>query len=98
VRLLCDGPTQHDLHATLLHLRRLDHESLNFAHSNHLVALVEPGQGKVIEKMLGEKRTEKAGKQCLAALPAARQILLAIGANIRSVHRLLQRPAGALVA
>ncbi len=51
-RVVEDVVTQHDFHATLLHLRGLDHESLQFRHNNQPVALVQPGQGKVVEKLL----------------------------------------------
>lgn len=51
-RAVEDVVTQHDFHATLLHLMGLDHESLQFRHNNQPVALVEPGQGKVVEKLL----------------------------------------------
>lgn len=44
--------TQHDFHATLLHLLGLDYESLTYQHNNQAVALVEPGQGKVAEGLL----------------------------------------------
>ena len=44
--------TQHDFHATLLHLMGLDHETLSFKHGTGNVSLVEAGQGKVVEGLL----------------------------------------------
>jgi hypothetical protein len=51
-RAVEDVVTQHDFHATLLHLMGLDHESFRFTENGREVALVEAGQGKVVEKML----------------------------------------------
>lgn len=51
-RAVEDVVTQHDFHATLLHLLGLDHESLTFTHNNQPISLVEPGQGNVVEKLL----------------------------------------------
>lgn len=44
--------TQHDFHATLLHLLGLDPEQLSFEHGTGKVALVEPGQGRVVDGIL----------------------------------------------
>lgn len=51
-RAVEDVVTQHDFHATLLHPMGLDHESLTFTHNNQPIALVEPQQGNVVEKLL----------------------------------------------
>lgn len=44
--------TQHDFHTTLLHQLGLDPEHLTFRHNSGDVALVEPGQGKVVSEIL----------------------------------------------
>jgi hypothetical protein len=44
--------TQHDFHATLLHLLGLDPEKLVYKHNNANVALIEAGQGKIVEGVL----------------------------------------------
>lgn len=44
--------TQHDFHCTLLHSMGIEAESLTHLHNNQPVALVEPGQGKVVEEIL----------------------------------------------
>lgn len=44
--------TQHDFHATLLHLLGLDPEQLVYKHNNANVALIEQGQGKVVDGIL----------------------------------------------
>jgi hypothetical protein len=51
-RAIQDIVTQHDFHSTLLHLFGLDLETLNFSHNSSEVALVEPGQGKVIDGLI----------------------------------------------
>ncbi len=44
--------TQHDFHSTLLHQLGLDHETLTHEYNGRPVALVEPGQGRVIPELL----------------------------------------------
>jgi hypothetical protein len=44
--------TQHDFHATLLHLLGLDPEQLVYKHNNASVSLIESGQGKIVEGLL----------------------------------------------
>ncbi len=51
-RAVEDVVTQHDFHATLLHLMGLQHESLHITHNNQPVHLVESGQGSVIDKLI----------------------------------------------
>ncbi len=51
-RAVQDIVTQHDFHATLLHQFGLDPEGLTYQHSGQNVALVEKGQGKVVEGIL----------------------------------------------
>jgi len=51
-RAVEDVVTQHDFHATLLRLLGLDHEQLAFQTNGAPVALVETGQGQVVEEIL----------------------------------------------
>lgn len=51
-RAVQDVVTQHDFHATLLHLLGLQADSLLFDHNGGEIALVEPGQGKVVEGLI----------------------------------------------
>ena len=44
--------TQHDFHATLLHQLGLDQETLHHEVNGRPVALIEPGQGKVVKGIL----------------------------------------------
>ena len=48
-RAVEDVVTQHDFHATLLHQLGLDPEVLTHQVNNQPVALIEPGQGKVVD-------------------------------------------------
>ncbi len=50
-RAVEDVVTQHDFHATLLHLFGLDHEHLSYEHNGQAVSLVD-GKGSVVSKML----------------------------------------------
>ncbi len=47
-----DPVTQHDFHATLLHLMGLDHQQLAFQQNGTPVALVPPGEGQVVKGIL----------------------------------------------
>lgn len=51
-RAVQDIVTQHDFHSTLLHLLGLESENLNFQHNGGEIALVESGQGKVVEGLI----------------------------------------------
>ena len=51
-RAVKDIVTQHDFHATLLQQLGISHEDLKYKFNNRDIALVEPGQGKVVEKLL----------------------------------------------
>jgi len=51
-RAVMDIVTQHDFHATLLHQLGIDHEGLKYKFNGRDVALVETGQGKVVESVL----------------------------------------------
>ena len=51
-RAVEDIVTQHDFHATLLHQLGLDPEVLTHQVNNQPVALIEPGQGKVVDGIL----------------------------------------------
>ena len=44
--------TQHDFHSTLLHQFGLEADQLIYEHGNLPVALVEPGQGRVVKEIL----------------------------------------------
>ena len=52
-RAVEDVVTQHDFHATLLHQLGLNPEVLTHQVNNQPVALIEPGQGKVVDGILG---------------------------------------------
>ena len=51
-RAVEDIVTQHDFHATLLNQLGLKHEELNFKSNGNPIALVEKGQGKIVDKIL----------------------------------------------
>jgi Protein of unknown function (DUF1501) len=51
-RAIKDIVTQHDFHATLLHLMGLKHEELQFKTNNNPVSLVEKGKGKIVNNIL----------------------------------------------
>lgn len=51
-RAIEDIVTQHDFHATLLHQLGLDQETLHHEVNGRPVALIEPGQGKVVDGIL----------------------------------------------
>lgn len=51
-RAVEDVVTQHDFHSTILHQMGLEGDSLSHLHNNQPVALVEPGQGKVVNGIL----------------------------------------------
>lgn len=51
-RAVEDVVTQHDFHATLLHLLGLDPETLVHSYNGQSVALVEPGQGRPVTGIL----------------------------------------------
>ena len=51
-RAVEDIVTQHDFHATLLHQMGLDHTTFAHVANGQQVALVEPGKGQVIDKIL----------------------------------------------
>ena len=51
-RAIEDIVTQHDFHATIMHQMGLSHSELAHSTNGQSVALVEPGQGSIVEKIL----------------------------------------------